>query len=186
MFDCRQSRLKRRRQFEEQTWKTDENFSAYYHEKIILANRVIMEYLIGGISNTHLWNQARLQQFDSGAELLAAFENISLTETKDHSERDCKTSNKDYKGVRAQMKKEISPKKNAAEESSVTQAKIRCYNCSKFSHISKDCKLPKREKGICLKCGKKSHMIGECIGKVETDEVNCIHILIMISKIKLP
>jgi len=66
----------------------------------------IMEYLIDGISNTHLRNQVQLQKFDSGIELLAAFENISLTETKNRSERDCKTSSKDYKRMRAQMKKE--------------------------------------------------------------------------------
>lgn len=71
MFNSRQNKLKRRKQFEERTWKTGENFNAYYHEKIILANRVpidedeMVEYLIDGISSVQLRNQARLQQFEA-------------------------------------------------------------------------------------------------------------------------
>ncbi|XP_032689633.1 uncharacterized protein LOC116852956 [Odontomachus brunneus] len=69
MFDQQQSILKWRKQFEERVWKTGESFSAYFHEKIILANRVpieeeeLTEYLVEGITSTQLRNQARLQQF---------------------------------------------------------------------------------------------------------------------------
>lgn len=88
MFDHRESKLKHRKQFEQQVSKADKSFSTYYHEKVILANRIpiddkeIIEYLIDGISSTQLRNQARLLRFDSRAELLAAFEDISLLETK--------------------------------------------------------------------------------------------------------
>lgn len=101
MYDHPLSKLKLRKQFEERQWKAKETFSAYYHEKTILANRVpideeeLLEYIVEGIPNTHLRNQARLRQFESNAELLKAFENISLTDGKG---RDAK-GNKDHKEV---------------------------------------------------------------------------------------
>ncbi|RLU16824.1 hypothetical protein DMN91_010892 [Ooceraea biroi] len=71
MYDHKESKLKLRRQFEQRTWKPEETFSAYYHEKVILANRVpideeeILEYLVEGISNMQLRNQAKLQKFET-------------------------------------------------------------------------------------------------------------------------
>lgn len=179
IFDQRQSRLRRRKQFEERRWKYSENFSEYYHEKVILANRVpvdeeeMVEYLIDGIANVQLRNQARLQQFDTKSDLLAAFENISLSDSKCGPEREAKTGNKDQKGIHT-AKREESPKKSAAEASNVALAKPRCFNCSKFGHMSKDCKLPKREKGTCFKCGEKGHVISECTGKAEANQINCV------------
>lgn len=40
MFDYVQNKLKLRKQFEDRKWKQRETFSTYYHEKIILANRI--------------------------------------------------------------------------------------------------------------------------------------------------
>ncbi|XP_076292660.1 uncharacterized protein LOC143214947 [Lasioglossum baleicum] len=45
------------------------------------------------------------------------------------------------------------------------QVKMRCYSCSNFGHISKDCKMPRREKGACFKCGEQGHVVGECKNK---------------------
>lgn len=186
MFGQQQSKLKRRKKFEERIWKTEESFSAYFHEKIILANRVpvdeeeVIEYLVNGITNTQLRNQARMQQFKSKDELLTAFENINLSENKNRTEQDSKAWTKDFKGGRAQAKKETSPKREASmrketeEGSSATQAKPRCFNCSKFGHMSRDCKLPKRERGACFKCGEKGHMIGDCTGKVNVEQINYV------------
>ncbi|KMQ87466.1 hypothetical protein RF55_13252 [Lasius niger] len=79
MFDLRPAKLTLRRKFEARVWKGDEPFSNYYHEKVILANRVpvakdeLLDYLI---ENIQLRNQARLMKFRSGAELLEAFKSI--------------------------------------------------------------------------------------------------------------
>lgn len=81
MFDLRPAKLTLRRKFEARVWKGDEPFSNYYHEKVILANRVpvaedeLLDYLIEGTTSV-LRNQARLMRFRSGAELLEAFESI--------------------------------------------------------------------------------------------------------------
>jgi len=40
MFDHRPTRMDLRRQFEKRTWRGDETFSDYFHDKTILANRV--------------------------------------------------------------------------------------------------------------------------------------------------
>lgn len=56
-------------------------------------------------------------------------------------------------------------------ERECTAEKTRCYNCSKYGHVSKDCKLPKREKGACFNCGVKDHMISERKGKTESDSI---------------
>lgn len=91
----------------------------------------MIEYLIDGITSVQLRNQARLQQFKTKSDLLATFENINLTEGKNCSECEAKTWSKDHKEVRVQVKN-ISQKKEAVENLSGIQAKIKCYNCSKF------------------------------------------------------
>lgn len=55
MFDLRQSKLSLRKKFEERTWQTNESFTSYFHDKVILANRVpiaddeVVDYVIDGI-----------------------------------------------------------------------------------------------------------------------------------------
>lgn len=173
MYDHKESKLKLRKQFEERVWKSEETFSSYYHEKIIMANRVpieeeeIVEYLVDGISNMQLRNQAKLQNFGSKFDLLTAFETIRLEEVKSQSAREMKGQNKEQKEIRAFSK--IAVTKEATKE--LPMKKARCYNCSKTGHISKDCRLPKREKGACFKCGEKGHTISECKNKVESEQV---------------
>ena len=40
IFDHRPSRMELRRKFEERVWRSNKNFSYYYHEKLILANSI--------------------------------------------------------------------------------------------------------------------------------------------------
>lgn len=180
MFDHRQSKLLRK-QFEERKWKLGETFSTYYHEKIILANKVpvneeeTLEYIIEGISNMQLRNQAKVQKFESTAELLAAFESVDAAEEKTRTERESRWKNKEQKESRHQGKALI--RKDATEESSVSQTKVRCYNYSKFGHLSKDCKAPKREKGTCFKCGEKGHVISECSSSTVSTQINYVNIV---------
>lgn len=101
---------KARKQFKERQWRQGEAFSAYLHEKIILANRVpieeeeILEYFIKGISNVQLRNQAKLQQFDSKDQLLTAFESVNVSEEKNRPKRESKWKNKEQKEMRSYAK----------------------------------------------------------------------------------
>lgn len=68
MFDHRPSKLEFRKQFEQRKWRNNETFTEYFHYKVVLANRVpveeeeMVDYIIDGISNIHLKNQARMLQ----------------------------------------------------------------------------------------------------------------------------
>ncbi|KMQ84408.1 hypothetical protein RF55_17802 [Lasius niger] len=86
MFDLRQSRLSLRKKFEERTWQTNESFTSYYHDKIILANRVpieddeVVDYVIDGISDRNLQDQARIMQFESQSNFRASCFCVSTPE----------------------------------------------------------------------------------------------------------
>lgn len=83
MFSYKQNKVTIRKQFEERVWKKDEGFSDYFHEKLILANHVpvaddeIIDYIIDGIPDPVLKDQARIQGFRSRASL-EAFQRVTL------------------------------------------------------------------------------------------------------------
>lgn len=80
MFDHRPSRVVLRKKFEECTWRRAETFSDYVHKKVILGNRVpidkeeLAEYIIDGIPDRTLRDQARLSGLETKTTLLEAFE----------------------------------------------------------------------------------------------------------------
>jgi len=84
MYDHHPNKIYLRKQFEARTWQSGEIFHDYYHEKILKANRVpipedeILDYIIDGISDLYLRNQARMQNFTSTENLLRAFKKITI------------------------------------------------------------------------------------------------------------
>jgi len=83
MFHHRQSKVVIRKKFEERMWKRDETFHEYFHEKVIMGNRVpiddeMLEYVIEGIPDEALQNQACIQRFTTTDGLLKAFEKVTL------------------------------------------------------------------------------------------------------------
>lgn len=84
MYDLRPSKTLLKKRFEERTWKKEETFQQYVHEKVILANRVpiseeeIVDYLIDGIPVMNLRGQAHMSGFTSKTALLQAFEKITI------------------------------------------------------------------------------------------------------------
>lgn len=93
-FDHRPSRIALRKKFEERMWKKGETFSDYVHQKFILDNRVpieeeeLVEYIIDGIPDRALRDQARLSGLDSRAALFEAFERITLWDKKISSDEE--------------------------------------------------------------------------------------------------
>lgn len=103
--------------------------------------------------------------------MLAAFENIKLTDGEERPNR--ATAGREWKdrGIQSRRK----PFGTNAAVMDTSQEKTRCYNCSKFGHVSRDCKLPRREKGTCFKCGEKGHMITDCKSKQGRPQISCVH-----------
>lgn len=73
-----------RRQFEQRTWRRDETFGEYLHQKVIMGNRIrideeeMVEYIIEGIPDAMLRDQARVQRFRTKRALLEVFERVTL------------------------------------------------------------------------------------------------------------
>lgn len=75
-----------RRKFEARVWKTEESFSEYLHEKVILGNQVpindieITGYIIEGIPDLVLRDLAKAQRIKrkTNKDLLESFERIRL------------------------------------------------------------------------------------------------------------
>ncbi|RLU23258.1 hypothetical protein DMN91_003461 [Ooceraea biroi] len=73
MFRYRVSKLVLRKEFESRVWKRGEAFSEYLHDKVILANQVpvdereLLDYIVEGILDPALRDQARIQKLNSTA-----------------------------------------------------------------------------------------------------------------------
>lgn len=86
MFQFQQSKVTLRKKFEERSWNKAESIHEYVHDKIILGNKIsipddeILEYVIEGIPDVQLRDQARIQLFNNVDALLQAFEKISLSD----------------------------------------------------------------------------------------------------------
>ncbi|CAK9801662.1 Gag-Pol polyprotein [Anthophora plagiata] len=162
MFHHRPSMVTIRQQFQERTWKRGEPFDEYFYDKIIKANRMPVEdqaelvgYLVEGIPDPVLRNQARVQCFTTPEAMLQAFEKLSLP------------SGNQGGGVRVNH-----PKPTAAVAASTTGVRRvdewtprrgpdRCYNCGAAGHLGRNC--PTRQHGAkCYHCGEHGHIAPEC------------------------
>ncbi|XP_019895106.2 uncharacterized protein LOC109614199 [Musca domestica] len=139
MFGSKKSRLELRRKFERRVWRQEENFMDYYNGKVELAKKLkmeedeLLEYVIDGISNTHLRRQTVLQHYNNLAELCKSLSTIKLPKAVDADH-----------GVAA------------------NKFSVRCYNCNSFGHYAADCTKPTREPGTCYACGISGHTVGSC------------------------
>ncbi|XP_017489699.1 PREDICTED: uncharacterized protein LOC108377915 [Rhagoletis zephyria] len=86
VFASGDNKLERRRKFEKRCWVPEESFANYFNEKCILGNDLnlsdeeLADYLMEGIPDRQLQNQARLQNFTSANEVVKAFRSITLPE----------------------------------------------------------------------------------------------------------
>lgn len=163
MFDLRQSKLSLRKKFEERTWRTNESFTSYYHDKIILANRVpiedeeVVDYVIDGIPDRNLQDQARIMQFESQSDLLVAFKRLTL-----HSKKTTDQGKYQKEGKLSTKGNSTSRGSSASSsgDPSLRQKVVKCYNCQEVGHLASACPHPK--KSTCYRCDSISHLIKDC------------------------
>lgn len=149
-----------KKSYEERVWKKGETFSEYVHEKTILANRVPIEegdrveYLIEGIPDQSLRNQACVQRIADVETLMLAFGKVSLNQ-RERTEMLPKIqvdSNKDKKsGVSSDTKS--FPKMGTTNK--------RCFNCGGWGHVAATCKQEIKSRA-CFRCGEVGHTIRDC------------------------
>lgn len=168
MFDHRPNKVARRKEFEGRIWRKGEAFGAYLHDKVILANRVpveesdLVDYVVDGITDLNLQNQARIQGFETTASLLRAFEKVTLGPRRQKD------------GTAAPMGQ---PDGDARSQGGARQRRgdgeaqkpRRCYNCGGQNHISANC--PTKESGAkCFRCGERGHVAARCTGKASAKD----------------
>lgn len=157
MFHHLPNRASRKRDFEQRRWKYGERFSDYYHQKIILGNRVpvdeeeMIEYLIEGIPDVILRNQARIERFQTRGALFSAFEKVVL-QTGAETNRTWRTP--------TESSEEFTKQRSRHAEGS-QQAIIRCHNCGAKGHRGIEC--PLKERGTkCFQCRGFGHIAAKC------------------------
>lgn len=155
MFKHRPSKLQMRRDFENRQWRAGERFTDYYHDKVILGNQVpieeeeLIDYIVDGIPDRQLRDQARILRFHSGTDLLEAFEKITLDNRKSN-DRERKVN------ITSSSTSDAKPNRSSLVK------QLKCFNCQETGHISPNCGKPKRPFGACFECGSTSHQRNEC------------------------
>lgn len=148
MFDHRVDKLAARREFEKRTWQKTERFCDYFHDKITLANQILIDpeelidLVIDGVPDARLRDQARMQRLETVEDLLETFKKLSL--------RDESRNDREQK-----LPRKTVPVKSSREDQI---REDRCYNCNETGHWKKDCGKPTRERGTCFKCGAAHHV----------------------------
>ncbi|XP_076396255.1 uncharacterized protein LOC143265842 isoform X2 [Megachile rotundata] len=156
MYGCRPSTLSLRREFEKRTWRSDETFTDYVHDKVVLGNRVpisddeVVDYIVEGISDENLRTVVAERGCRTVEELVQAFARSTLPA--------------EARRPRTTPRREIIPPATRVirEQRPKDLKDVRCYNCNEMGHYAGDCKRPKRERGTCFKCGNMGHRVEQC------------------------
>lgn len=152
MFDHRPNKLSLRKEFESRLWRKGESFSDYFFDKITLANRItidpeeLVDFVIDGIPDVRLRDQARMNRYEDPKDILEAFKKVTLYESRNDRDR------RDVGRYTKPMKK----------GDTIRPGEARCFNCHESGHLSKDCKKPSRVWGSCYNCGSLEHHARNC------------------------
>lgn len=184
MFGHRLSKMTVKNKFEKRVWLASETFPEYVHEKVILANAVpindqeeLLEYIIEGIPDPMLRNQAYVQRFTSLETLIEAFQKVTIkTKTVAAVHVAAKGSEQQRSGGQQQQRKGGEQQRSGGEQQhsgeqqrqSGDRRSKKCYQCGSEEHIKANC--PKRK---CFKCGATGHKAYQC-AESEKDKTSAV------------
>lgn len=158
-----------------------ETFGAYMHDKIILANQVpienddLIDYIVDGISDLNLQDQARIQEFTMTASLLRAFEKITLRPRRQRESGVISTGRPDAAAAECEAQRPHGGAKQRGSDGGERNRREqrRCYNCGGQNHLSAN--YPTKESGVkCFSCGERGHMAAKCTGKASAEKTSCV------------
>jgi len=133
------------------------------HEKIILANQVpvpedeIVEYIIDGIPESSLRNQAYIGRITTRASLLKAFEKVTLKD---------KTSIGGVERRRWGDEDRRASERVGDEKREMASGEVEkcCFNYGQRNHAAVNCPI-RAEGPKCFQCGKREHIAAKCAAK---------------------
>ncbi|GJQ88015.1 hypothetical protein Trydic_g12939 [Trypoxylus dichotomus] len=150
MYKSREGKITTTKKFEARRWKKSEKFVTYFHEKVLLENRIglveddLINYIIDGIDNSILQTQAKMKEFKELSHMLQVLGDIANDEQRASTNRTAV----------------VPPTTNASTRS---RSVVRCFNCNQKGHISNRCPRPKRDRGSCFECGSMRHQKRNCL-----------------------
>ncbi|XP_076638825.1 uncharacterized protein LOC143350687 [Colletes latitarsis] len=175
MYHHRQNRIALRRAFEERVWRRNETFHEYVHEKVIMGNKVpiaedeLVDYLIDGIPDVNLRDQARIHKFRTKTDLLEAFEQISLRDrSQSNTVQKARFGSSGYKRP-STTRNEMTERTERRQDFRGTRRF--CYNCGSPEHMSDKCPT-KNEGAKCFRCQERGHIAVQCPKARDTAAVN--------------
>ncbi|XP_017064178.1 uncharacterized protein LOC108103278 [Drosophila eugracilis] len=124
--------LEMRRKFENSKLQFGEKFAIYFFDKLTLAQNIAMsvhelvQYLIDGIQNVQLKNQAKLLRFAVPADMLEAFQDVEKP--------------------RAPVRR---MQGTASSNAATPEQRVKCFNSHSLGHLAKDCRKLVRGDRAC-------------------------------------
>lgn len=155
MYATQEDRIVLMRKFEARKWKRNEPFQTYFHEKVLLGNRLkldekdIISYIIDGIDNYVLRCQAKMKEFTSLNKLL-----IVMGEVVGSSGEHANSRNEPTQTTTKQSSPMVPGRRHS-----------KCFNCSAEDHVIANCPKPKRPRDSCFICGQLGHYANACPSK---------------------
>jgi hypothetical protein len=173
MFDQRLDDKVLHERFRKREWRKDETFSDYMHQKIILANRVpiaerqLLGYIIDGIPNLILRNEARISGVSTKEELRARFEQVERWWDMKDEAKSGEGKYRSHRGTtpRDEVRRPEEGRDNKDRRDE--RRKRNCFSCGLPNHVSSNC--PTKTQGPrCYKCGERGHIASRCVEQPRT------------------
>jgi len=145
MFNQPTSRLERKRDFENRVWQKNETFSDYCHGKVIKGNKVpiaekeLVDYVIEGIPRRILRDHARVHSFSTVQELIKAFRGTKL-EAPDAPQVRC-----DGLGSKSPKLRTDSKTVSGKSPKLGIRGAAKCFQCGEVGHYAKNCPAEKKK-----------------------------------------